>query len=104
MGLQDAQDRQHIGSRRGRFLISFRLLQWHMIDVKMVRLLFIVVLQLFCVFSSTWSENVDSPLPVVLWHGMGDSCCNPLSMGRIKRQIETARPGIYVHSIEIGDN
>ena len=22
--------------------------------------------------------------PVVLWHGMGDSCCNPLSMGNLK--------------------
>ena len=28
------------------------------------------------------------PVPVVIWHGMGDSCCNPLSMGRIKEVIE----------------
>ena len=27
-------------------------------------------------------------LPVVIWHGMGDSCCNPVSMGRIKEVIE----------------
>ena len=24
------------------------------------------------------------PVPVVIWHGMGDSCCNPSSMGSIK--------------------
>ena len=23
--------------------------------------------------------------PIVMWHGMGDSCCLPFSMGRIKR-------------------
>ena len=25
----------------------------------------------------------DPPVPVVLWHAMGDSCCNPLTMGPI---------------------
>jgi hypothetical protein len=28
------------------------------------------------------------PVPVVIWHGMGDSCCNAGSMGRIKDVIE----------------
>jgi palmitoyl-protein thioesterase len=42
--------------------------------------------------------------PVVLWHGMGDTCCNPLSMGYIKRVIEKEFPGIYVHSLMIGNN
>ena len=45
-----------------------------------------------------------SPLPVVIWHGMGDSCCNPLSMGAVKRIIEDEVPGIYVHSLMIGGN
>lgn len=44
------------------------------------------------------------PTPVVLWHGMGDSCCNPLSMGSIKRLIEENIPDVYVHSVEIGGN
>jgi len=35
---------------------------------------------------------------------MGDTCCDPLSMGRIKRMIEKKLPGIYVHSLEIGKN
>jgi len=42
--------------------------------------------------------------PVVLWHGMGDTCCNPLSMGYIKKIIEDQLPGIYVHSLMIGNN
>lgn len=49
-------------------------------------------------------SNGTSPVPVVLWHGMGDICCNPLSMGSIKRQIERRVPGIYVNSLMIGDN
>lgn len=42
--------------------------------------------------------------PVVLWHGMGDSCCNPLSLGRIKKVIESELPGVYVKSLQIGEN
>ncbi|KAI8047582.1 Alpha/Beta hydrolase protein [Gilbertella persicaria] len=42
--------------------------------------------------------------PVVLWHGMGDDCCNPDSMGRITELIQRRIPGIFVHSIRIGDN
>ena len=34
--------------------------------------------------------------------GMGDSCCNPLSLGRLKKTIEASIPGIYVASVEIG--
>uniref|UniRef100_A0A452S511 Palmitoyl-protein thioesterase 1 n=1 Tax=Ursus americanus TaxID=9643 RepID=A0A452S511_URSAM len=71
-----------------------------------------------------------APLPLVIWHGMGDptlgsllcwepasssptppacvpslagdSCCNPLSMGAIKKMVEKKIPGIYVLSLEIG--
>ncbi|GAB5574919.1 palmitoyl-protein thioesterase 1 [Prionailurus iriomotensis] len=32
----------------------------------------------------------------------GDSCCNPLSMGAIKKMVEKKIPGIYVLSLEIG--
>ncbi|CAG5866062.1 unnamed protein product [Menidia menidia] len=43
-------------------------------------------------------------VPVVLWHGMGDSCCNPLSMGSIKKMLEEELPGVYVLSLMIGKN
>lgn len=34
----------------------------------------------------------------------GDSCCNPLSMGAIKKMIEEEISGIYVRSLMIGKN
>ncbi|KAI8053274.1 Alpha/Beta hydrolase protein [Syncephalis plumigaleata] len=37
--------------------------------------------------------------PVVLWHGMGDDCCNPDSMGTVVKFIEARLPGVFVHSI-----
>merc|ERR1712215_246210 len=46
----------------------------------------------------------DGPTPIVLWHGMGDSCCNPISMGNIKNFLEDEIAGVYVHSIMIGSN
>lgn len=49
-------------------------------------------------------ETKNDPLPIVLWHGMGDSCCNPLSMGSIKKLLEGNIPGVYVKSLEIGSN
>jgi len=42
--------------------------------------------------------------PVVLWHGMGDTCCNPLSMGYIAEMITSALPGTYLYSVEVGDS
>ncbi|KAK3578213.1 hypothetical protein CHS0354_020582 [Potamilus streckersoni] len=45
-----------------------------------------------------------SPAPVVIWHGMGDCCCNPFSMGHIKKLIEENIQGIYVLSLEIGNS
>jgi len=45
----------------------------------------------------------EGPLPVVLWHGMGDNCCNVFSMGSIKSTLEITL-GTYVHSVRIGDS
>lgn len=40
--------------------------------------------------------------PVVLWHGMGDNCCNPMSMGSIQKLIQEQISGVYVLSLRIG--
>jgi len=45
-----------------------------------------------------------APRPTVLWHGMGDTCCYPFSMGAIQSAIESTIPGVYVYSIMIGSN
>lgn len=49
-------------------------------------------------------SSADEPLPVVLWHGMGDTCCNRGSLGAIVDLIEQQVPSIYVRSLRIGDN
>uniref|UniRef100_A0A8C5MI30 Palmitoyl-protein thioesterase 1 n=1 Tax=Leptobrachium leishanense TaxID=445787 RepID=A0A8C5MI30_9ANUR len=61
-------------------------------------------------FFSTWVFFVHgipvqgNPIPLVIWHGMGDSCCNPISMGAIKKMVENQIPGIYVLSLQIGNS
>ncbi|XP_051157128.1 palmitoyl-protein thioesterase 1 [Leptopilina boulardi] len=53
--------------------------------------------------SQNLSFAADSPpLPVVLWHGMGDSCCFSFSLGAIKKILENEIPGVEVISIRIG--
>lgn len=49
---------------------------------------------------TSWASN--GTVPLVIWHGMGDSCCNPLSMGAIKKMVEQEVSGIYVLSLMIG--
>lgn len=49
-------------------------------------------------------EKTDSPTPIVLWHGMGDSCCFSFSLGKIQEILQNEIPGIYVNSIRIGNN
>ena len=53
--------------------------------------------------SSSSGEEAVSPTPVVLWHGMGDFYCSPWSMDFIKEEIIRKVPGIYVHSVEVGE-
>ncbi|CAB3399103.1 unnamed protein product [Caenorhabditis bovis] len=52
--------------------------------------------------TKTAGKNVN--VPVVLWHGMGDFCCNPLSMGSVKKLLEQEIPGVYVHSLQLGSS
>merc|ERR1712004_499686 len=41
--------------------------------------------------------------PTVLWHAMGDSCCNPITMGYFIDTIKS-ETNAYVLSLQIGDN
>lgn len=60
-----------------------------------------------------WSNDITSnfidsastsPLPIVIWHGMGDTCCEEDSMGRVKRAIESKLASTHVVSLMIGKN
>ncbi|XP_018420016.1 PREDICTED: palmitoyl-protein thioesterase 1 [Nanorana parkeri] len=55
------------------------------------------------VCGETFVDKAGAPVPLVIWHGMGDSCCNPMSMGGIKKLVEQQIPGIYVLSLKIGN-
>ena len=58
----------------------------------------------FLLLTIGFSRSASDPVPLVMWHGMGDTCCYPFSMGNIKSQVEKAVPGIYVLSLEIGNS
>ncbi|KAG6444742.1 palmitoyl-protein thioesterase 1 [Manduca sexta] len=45
-----------------------------------------------------------SPIPIVLWHGMGDTCCMSFSLGSFKIFLENQIPGVYVISLRIGNS
>ncbi|XP_038656207.1 palmitoyl-protein thioesterase 1-like [Scyliorhinus canicula] len=53
--------------------------------------------------AASWnsSRNLTEPTPVVIWHGMGDSCCEEFTLKFIKLVEETV-PGSYVLSLKIG--
>uniref|UniRef100_D2SNX5 Palmitoyl-protein thioesterase 1 n=1 Tax=Heliothis virescens TaxID=7102 RepID=D2SNX5_HELVI len=45
-----------------------------------------------------------TPTPIVLWHGMGDTCCLSFSLGGIKVFLEKNIPGVYVNSLRVGNS
>eukprot|EP00730_Choanoeca_flexa_P015076 TRINITY_DN6827_c0_g1_i4.p1 TRINITY_DN6827_c0_g1~~TRINITY_DN6827_c0_g1_i4.p1 ORF type:complete len:226 (+),score=39.09 TRINITY_DN6827_c0_g1_i4:176-853(+) len=56
------------------------------------------------IFAALVALGAASYRPVVLWHGMGDTCCLPFSMGAVKKEIEKSLPGVFVYSIMLGQN
>ncbi|KAH8237600.1 hypothetical protein KR038_002089, partial [Drosophila bunnanda] len=66
-------------------------------------LLVIIVVAYFWCKPEAGGTNTDV-LPVVLWHGMGDTCCMPFSLGAIMSLIVEQTQGGYVRSIEIDGN
>ena len=39
-------------------------------------------------FASLFIPGVLAGTTIVLWHGLGDTCCNPLSIGGFKDYLE----------------
>jgi len=63
----------------------------------------LLVLLLFTIILVNGKDK-NGPLPIVMWHGMGDTCCNPLSLGSIKKLLQEQIPGVNVLSIQIGNS
>ncbi|EGC30795.1 hypothetical protein DICPUDRAFT_157425 [Dictyostelium purpureum] len=66
-----------------------------------------IILFIFSFINYSLSASSSDATPIrniVIWHGLGDSCCFPFSMGKIKDIIQNQYPGVYVKSIEIGSS
>lgn len=63
--------------------------------------LIVTVFTTICLFSNVQSEQYT---PIVMWHGMGDSCCFPFSLGAVKKSLEELLPGVYVRSVQLGSS
>uniref|UniRef100_A0A7E4UZE4 Palmitoyl-protein thioesterase 1 n=1 Tax=Panagrellus redivivus TaxID=6233 RepID=A0A7E4UZE4_PANRE len=61
---------------------------------------FVFLAVLICIGNVEADKN--ETVPIVMWHGMGDTCCNPLSLGRVAKLFKREIPGVYVHSLEFG--
>ncbi|OUC41062.1 palmitoyl protein thioesterase [Trichinella nativa] len=58
----------------------------------------VCMISLSCFHESVFAD----PTPVVMWHGMGDTCCNLGSLGAIINVLQREIPGIYVLSLRFG--
>lgn len=64
----------------------------------------IVVALLLCCSKGYPEAEQANYTPIVLWHGMGDTCCYSFSMGAIQKMLEKQLPGVFVYSIEVGSD
>jgi len=72
---------------------------------KIIALTLLICLSQYVCPSKSHAVNGSNILPVVLWHGMGDTCCFAFSLGTIRDTLkELLGPETYIKSIRIGDN
>ncbi|XP_037936348.1 palmitoyl-protein thioesterase 1-like [Teleopsis dalmanni] len=64
----------------------------------MMKSIYLILLIFYCSYVGATVR------PVVMWHGMGDTCCFPFSLGSIKKLIQEHTNKTYVKSLEIGGN
>ncbi|VVD03240.1 palmitoyl-protein thioesterase 1 [Leptidea sinapis] len=65
----------------------------------MMKLLIVMLL-----FVNICYSEPAKPTPIVLWHGMGDTCCFPYSLGHLTEYLKMKIPGVYVNSLKIGES
>ncbi|GMT21011.1 hypothetical protein PFISCL1PPCAC_12308, partial [Pristionchus fissidentatus] len=59
------------------------------------RLLLVALLALAAI------THAEEPTPVVIWHGMGDTCCQSGSMSGLVKHVSDMIPGVYIYSIAL---
>ena len=51
--------------------------------------------------SSLYFQFSDSKTPIVIWHGLGQSCCDPNAIGRVKKLIEETTKGQIINDVTL---
>uniref|UniRef100_U5ESW4 Palmitoyl-protein thioesterase 1 n=1 Tax=Corethrella appendiculata TaxID=1370023 RepID=U5ESW4_9DIPT len=69
--------------------------------MKLNFLFFVIFANLLLIINGLESSSV---LPIVLWHGMGDSCCFPFSLGSFTKFLQKQLGNVYVKSLKIGES
>ncbi|XP_063363413.1 palmitoyl-protein thioesterase 1-like [Cydia amplana] len=62
----------------------------------------LLVSLLFIIHIVVAEEN--QTVPIVLWHGMGDTCCFPISTGTLRLFLYKHIPGVYILSMETSED
>jgi len=60
----------------------------------------------FLIEASLAAKTLSKPKyrPVVIWHGMGDSCCNPQSIGGFVEALQELLPDTLIYSLNVSDS
>lgn len=64
---------------------------------------FLIIYSSIAQASFRYAQDNTTYYPVVIWHGMGDTCCNPSGLGKLKSLIEE-QLGVFVYSVALGSN
>lgn len=67
-----------------------------------IAVLLVLSLSKAVLYGAEQARAVPAPLPIVMWHGMGDSCCASYSLGAVKDFLQEVLDGVYVLSISTG--
>ncbi|OQR70387.1 palmitoyl-protein thioesterase 1-like [Tropilaelaps mercedesae] len=63
-----------------------------------------VLVKNLCLLSLLTQSLASASTPIVLWHGLGDTCCNPLSLGGFAEYLTKQLNGTKVLSLKIGSS
>ncbi|KAF2904694.1 hypothetical protein ILUMI_01476 [Ignelater luminosus] len=57
---------------------------------------------IFLIFAILTTVSCEAYTPIVMWHGLLDTCCMPHNLGKFAKHIKEALPGVYVSQLKIG--
>ncbi|KAJ6637666.1 Palmitoyl-protein thioesterase 1 [Pseudolycoriella hygida] len=65
----------------------------------------VLVLLVLLIKQGISDDLTEAPPPIVMWHGMGDTCCFPFSLGTVTKMLKSKLgESLYVKSLKIGES